>query len=162
MLRDADLRARPARPDLAAAMRALAGASAAKVARIYRRLDFDAFDRVVVTRKSRNVLARARALPMARRGKLGGALEAPGGRESNVVKGEVIALDHEGVLARGAKGRLMVLLGVKDLVAVDTGDALRIASRKSSHISPPRSRRTRWPPPRTGGAPGGGPNRAFI
>jgi hypothetical protein len=36
------------------------------------------------------------------------------------------------VLARGADKRLMVLLGVKDLVAVDTGDALLIASRKNS------------------------------
>ena len=43
-----------------------------------------------------------------------------------------VALDSEGVLARGGKGRLMVLLGVKDLVAVDTGDALLIAGRKSS------------------------------
>jgi Mannose-6-phosphate isomerase len=54
------------------------------------------------------------------------------GRGSNVLKGEVIALDCEGVLARGGDKRLMVLLGVKDLVAVDTGDALLIASRKSS------------------------------
>ena len=36
------------------------------------------------------------------------------------------------MLARGGDKRLMVLLGVKDLVAVDTGDALLIASRKSS------------------------------
>jgi len=61
-----------------------------------------------------------------------GLWEALGGRDANVLKGEVIALDSEGVLARGAKGRLMVLLGVKDLVAVDTGDAILVAGRKSS------------------------------
>ena len=33
---------------------------------------------------------------------------------------------------RAAAKRLMVLLGVNDLVVVDTGDAILIASRKSS------------------------------
>jgi hypothetical protein len=43
----------------------------------------------------------------------------------------VIALDTNGVIARGGK-RLMVLLGVSDLVAVDTGDAILIARRSQS------------------------------
>ncbi len=118
-------------PDLAAAMRDLGGASAAKVSRIYRGLDFDAFDRVVAE-KSRNVLSVQARFRWHDVGSWEGLWEALGGRESNVLKGEVIALDCEGVLARGGKGRLMVLLGVKDLVAVDTGDALLIAGRKSS------------------------------
>ena len=118
-------------PDLAAAMREFAGASAAKLARIYRRLDFDSFDRVVAE-KSRNVLSVRARFRWHDVGSWEGLWEALGGRESNVLKGEVIALDCEGVLARGGKGRLMVLLGVKDLVAVDTGDALLIAGRKSS------------------------------
>jgi mannose-1-phosphate guanylyltransferase len=118
-------------PDLAAAMREFAGASAAKTARIYRSLDFDAFDRVVAE-KSRNVLSVRAHFRWHDVGSWEGLWEALGGRESNVLKGEVIALDCEGVLARGGKERLMVLLGVKDLVAVDTGDALLIAGRKSS------------------------------
>lgn len=118
-------------PDLARAMRELAGATAAKVARIYERLDFDAFDRVVAE-KSSNVLSVQARFRWHDVGSWEGLWEALGGRESNVLKGEVIALDCEGVLARGGEGRLMVLLGVKDLVAVDTGDAILIANRKSS------------------------------
>ena len=118
-------------PGLAGAMRTLAGAPAAKVARIYRRLDFDAFDRVVAE-KSRSVLSVRARFRWHDVGSWEGLWEALRGRESNVLKGEVIALDCEGVLARGGDKRLMVLLGVKDLVAVDTGDALLIASRKSS------------------------------
>jgi mannose-1-phosphate guanylyltransferase len=116
---------------LAAAMREFAGASAAKVARIYLRLDFDAFDRVVAE-KSRNVLSVRARFRWHDVGSWEGLWEALGGREANVLTGEVIALDCEGVLARGADKRLMVLLGVKDLVVVDTGDALLIASRKNS------------------------------
>jgi mannose-1-phosphate guanylyltransferase len=118
-------------PGLAGAMRELAGAPAAKVARIYGRLDFDAFDRVVAE-KSPNVLSVRARFRWHDVGSWEGLWEALRGRESNVLKGEVIALDCEGVLARGGDKRLMVLLGVKDLVAVDTGDALLIASRKSS------------------------------
>jgi mannose-1-phosphate guanylyltransferase len=118
-------------PGLAAAMHEFAGAPAAKVARIYRRLDFDAFDRVVAE-KSRNVLSVRARFRWHDVGSWEGLWEALSGRESNVLKGEVIALDCEGVLARGGDKRLMVLLGVKDLVAVDTGDALLIASRKNS------------------------------
>ncbi|HTQ24316.1 MAG TPA: sugar phosphate nucleotidyltransferase [Candidatus Binataceae bacterium] len=118
-------------PDLGRAMREFGGASPAAVARIYRSLDFDAFDRVVAE-KSRNVLGVQARFRWHDVGSWEGLWEALGGRDANVLKGEVIALDSEGVLARGAKGRLMVLLGVKDLVAVDTGDAILVAGRKSS------------------------------
>jgi mannose-1-phosphate guanylyltransferase len=118
-------------PDLARAMGEFGKASAAAVARIYRGLDFDAFDRVVAE-KSRNVLSVQARFRWHDVGSWEGLWEALGGRDANVLKGEVIALDSDGVLARGARGRLMVLLGVKDLVAVDTGDAILIAGRKSS------------------------------
>ena len=118
-------------PELAAAMREFAGASAAKVARIYRGLDFDSFDRVVAE-KSSNVLSVRARFRWHDVGSWEGLWEALRGREANVLKGNVIALDCDGVLARGGDERLMVLLGVKDLVAVDTGDALLIASRESS------------------------------
>jgi mannose-1-phosphate guanylyltransferase/mannose-6-phosphate isomerase len=48
-----------------------------------------------------------------------------------VTRGNVIAIDSDGVIARGGK-RLMVLMGVSDLVAVDTGDAILIARRSQS------------------------------
>ena len=118
-------------PELAAALREFAGASAAKVARIYRGLDFDSFDRVVVEQSSKVLSVRAR-FRWHDVGSWEGLWEALGGREANVLKGEVVALDCDGVLARGADKRLMVLLGVKDLVVVDTGDALLVASRESS------------------------------
>ncbi len=117
-------------PALAKAMRELGGARPAAVARIYRRLNFDAFDRVVAE-KSRNVLTVRARFKWHDVGSWEGLWEAVRGRESNVLKGGVIALDSEGVLARGNR-RLMVLLGVKDLVAIDTGDAVLIASRRSS------------------------------
>jgi mannose-1-phosphate guanylyltransferase/mannose-6-phosphate isomerase len=118
-------------PGLAAAMRQFAGAPAARVARIYRRLDFDAFDRVLAE-KSRNVLSVRARFRWHDVGSWEGLWEALGGRKANVLKGEVIALGCEGVLARAGEKRLMVLLGVKNLIAVDTGDALLIADRESS------------------------------
>jgi mannose-1-phosphate guanylyltransferase len=118
-------------PGLADAMRRFAGAPAARVARIYRRLDFDAFDRVLAE-KSRNVLSVRARFRWHDVGSWEGLWEALGAGNANVLKGEVIALGCEGVLARGGAKRLMVLLGVKNLVAVDTGDALLIAGRESS------------------------------
>ena len=53
------------------------------------------------------------------------------GADRNAMLGNVIALDTDGVMARGGK-RLMVLVGVSDLVAVDTGDAILIARRSQS------------------------------
>jgi mannose-1-phosphate guanylyltransferase len=117
-------------PALAGAMRELGGARPAAVARIYRRLHFDAFDRVVAE-KSRNVLTVKARFGWHDVGSWEGLWQAVRGRASNVLKGEVLALDSEGVLAR-ADRRLMVLLGVRDLVAVDTGDAILIAGRQSS------------------------------
>jgi hypothetical protein len=48
-----------------------------------------------------------------------------------VLSGNAIALDADGVLAR-ARDRLVVLFGVSDLVAIDTGDAILIAPRSKS------------------------------
>ncbi len=49
----------------------------------------------------------------------------------NVLTGNVIALETDGVFAL-AHGRLMVLMGVDDLVVVDSGDAILIARRSRS------------------------------
>jgi mannose-1-phosphate guanylyltransferase len=84
-----------------------------------------------VAEKSRNVLTVKARFQWHDVGSWEGLWEAVRESKPNVLKGEVIALDSEGVLARGDR-RLMVLLGVKDLVAVDTGDAILIANRQSS------------------------------
>jgi len=49
----------------------------------------------------------------------------------NVVVGNVVAVGSDGILARAGE-RLMVLLGVNDLVVVDTADAILIAQRSRS------------------------------
>jgi len=46
----------------------------------------------------------------------------------NVISGDVVAIDTEGAYVRG-NGRLVTTLGVKDLIVVDTGDALLIADK---------------------------------
>lgn len=46
----------------------------------------------------------------------------------NVISGDVVALDTEETYIRG-NGRLVTTLGVKDLIVVDTGDAVLIADK---------------------------------
>jgi mannose-1-phosphate guanylyltransferase / mannose-6-phosphate isomerase len=60
-----------------------------------------------------------------------GVWEALRGGGDSVAAGNVLMLDSTGVLARGGK-RLMVVLGMTDLVAVDTDDAILIARRSRS------------------------------
>ena len=120
-------------PLLASAMGTLGTARAAELSRAYRRLEFDSFDRVVAERSTRVLSVRAR-FKWFDVGSWEGLWEALSGGASagaNVTIGNVLALDSGGVIARGGK-RLMVLLGVSDLVAVDTGDAILIARRSQS------------------------------
>ena len=117
-------------PELARAMAKLAGVSGAALKRLYGRLDFDSFDRVVAE-KSRNVLTVRARFQWHDVGSWEGLWEAMREGESNVLQGNVIALDCEGMLVRAGE-RLIVTLGVRDLVAVDTGDALLITSRANS------------------------------
>jgi hypothetical protein len=51
------------------------------------------------------------------------------GRFGHALSGNVVAIDSKQVLVRGER-RLMVLLGVEDLIVVDTADALLIANRE--------------------------------
>ncbi len=119
-------------PRLATAMSTLATRRGPELSRAYAKLDFDSFDRVVAEKSSRvlSVQARFRWFDV---GSWEGLWEALGdaAQAGNVTIGNVIALDTSGVIARGGK-RLMVLLGVSDLVAVDTGDAILIARRSQS------------------------------
>jgi len=118
-------------PGLAAAMRQFGTIGKARLPRAYHALEFDSFDRVVAER-SRAVLSVRASFRWFDVGSWEGLWEAmrPDGA-SNVVTGNVIAIDSEGVLARGGQ-RLMVILGVSDLVAVDTGDAILIARRSAA------------------------------
>ncbi len=135
---DGELRAHC--PALAAAIEKIAAAPA-QCAALYRRLDFDAFDREIVE-KSRRVLAvRARfrwhdvgsweGLWEAMRGKARAHDHDQNVLSQNVLTGNAIALEAKGVFAH-AHGRLMVLMGVDDLVVVDSGDAILIARRSRS------------------------------
>jgi mannose-1-phosphate guanylyltransferase/mannose-6-phosphate isomerase len=117
-------------PALAAAMSTFPTVKAAQLDRLYRRLDFDSFDRVVAE-KSLNVIGVRARFRWHDVGSWEGLWEALRGGHRNVLRGNVVALDADGVLARAGES-LMVLLGVNDLVAVDTGDAVLIARRSQS------------------------------
>ncbi|HLI82049.1 MAG TPA: sugar phosphate nucleotidyltransferase, partial [Candidatus Binataceae bacterium] len=105
-------------PALVAAMNNLATRKGAALAKLYRQLDFDSFDRVVIERAA-NVLGVKADFSWHDVGTWEGLWEAMGGREKNVTVGHVLNLDSHGVLAH-SNSRLMVLLGVKDIVVVDT------------------------------------------
>jgi mannose-1-phosphate guanylyltransferase len=117
-------------PELAGAMRRFAAIKRAALPAYYRSLEFDSFDRVVAE-KSRNVLGVRARFGWHDVGSWEGLWEALRGRDNNAISGNAIALDADGVLARAGK-RLMVLIGVSDLVAVDAGDAILIARRSRS------------------------------
>ena len=117
-------------PALAATMEKFGAMTRSQLARGYGRLSFDSFDRVVAE-KSGNVIGVRARFRWHDIGSWEGLWEALRGRESNVLSGNVIAVDADGVLARAGE-RLMVILGVSDLVAIDTGDAILIARRSES------------------------------
>ena len=127
-------------PALAAAIDKIAAAPAKRAA-LYRRLDFDAFDREIVE-KSRRVLAVRARFRWHDVGSWEGLWEAMRGDagvrddNQNVLSGNAIALEAKGIFAhahgRLPHGRLMVLMGVDDLVVVDSGDAILIARRSRS------------------------------
>jgi mannose-1-phosphate guanylyltransferase len=117
-------------PALAAAASRFVQMKARELTRVYRRLDFDAFDRVVVE-KSAHVLGLRARFRWHDVGSWEGLWEALRGRGGNALSGNVVAIGTEGVLAR-AGDRLMVLLGVNDLVVVDSSDAILIARRSRS------------------------------
>jgi mannose-1-phosphate guanylyltransferase/mannose-6-phosphate isomerase len=117
-------------PRLARAVAKLAGEPAAKLASAYGRLKFDSFDREIVER-SGNILGVRARFRWHDVGSWDGLWQAMRGGASNVTRGNVIAIDSEGILAH-SDSRLMVLLGVSDIIAVDTGDALLIADRAQS------------------------------
>lgn len=115
---------------LAAVAEKLANSKGAALAKSYRALDFDSFDRVVIEKTS-NILGVRADFNWHDVGTWEGLWEAMGGREKNVTVGQVLTLESNGVLAH-SNSRLMVLLGVKDIVVVDTPDALLVIDRARS------------------------------
>jgi mannose-1-phosphate guanylyltransferase len=117
-------------PALAAVTEKLATLKAAALTKLYRQLEFDSFDRVVIERTS-NILGVKADFGWHDVGTWEGLWEAMGGREKNITVGNVLTLESNGVLAH-SNTRLVVLLGVKDLVVVDTPDALLVIDRARS------------------------------
>jgi mannose-1-phosphate guanylyltransferase len=117
-------------PALADAMGSFPLMKPPELERRYHALEFDSFDRVVAE-KSRKLLGVRARFQWHDVGSWEGLWEALRGRGRNVLVGNILALGADGVLAR-AHDRLMVLLGVKDIVAIETADVILIASRTQS------------------------------
>ncbi len=124
---DAELRAHS--PRLASGVRAMTGAPDSVIARSYKRLNFDSFDREVVERSS-NVLGVRARFRWHDVGSWEGLWEALGNKEA-ITRGNAIAIDSRRIFAQ-SDSRLMVLFGVEDIIAVDAGDAILIAHRSRS------------------------------
>ena len=117
-------------PALAVTAARMPRMSAAALAALYRNLDFPSFDRAIVE-PSKHLMGIRADFAWDDVGSWEGLWQALRGASENVEIGDVVTLDSRGVLARSGK-RLMVLLGVDDLIAVDTEDALLIARRSKS------------------------------
>jgi mannose-1-phosphate guanylyltransferase len=117
-------------PALAAAAEKLATLKGSALAKLYHLLDFDSFDRVVIERTPK-ILGVKADFSWHDVGTWEGLWEAMGGREKNITVGQVLTFESDGVLAH-SNSRLVVLLGVKDLVVVDTPDALLVIDRARS------------------------------
>jgi mannose-1-phosphate guanylyltransferase len=121
--------ARHAAP-LAEAMHSFPSMKPAELEQRYRALQFDSFDRVVAE-KSRNVLGVRARFNWHDVGSWEGLWEALRGPGQNVLMGNVLEIGADGVLAR-AREHLVVLLGVKDIVVIETADVILIANRTQS------------------------------
>jgi mannose-1-phosphate guanylyltransferase len=117
-------------PSLRRSVRRLVSMPAKGVARGYLRLAFDSFDREVVE-KSKQVLGVRARFAWHDVGSWEGLRHAIGGQEGRILRGNIIALDSDRVVAHAGK-RLMVLFGAHDIVAIDTDDAVLVAHRSRS------------------------------
>ena len=117
-------------PALAEAMRSFASMTTTQLESHYRALEFDSFDRVVAE-KSRNVFGVRARFQWHDVGSWEGLWQALRGRSRNLLMGNVLEIGADGVLAR-TRNHLMVLLGVKDIVAIETPDVILIANRTQS------------------------------
>ena len=53
-------------------------------------------------------------------------------KDGNVVRGEHVGVDTSGCLIRGSNGRLIATVGLKDMVVVDSGDAVLVCPKTRS------------------------------
>jgi len=111
-----------------------ASMNALELERVYRTLRIDSFDREIAEKSDKLACVKAK-FEWHDVGSWSGLWDALRGDANNVISEGIVTEDVEGVLARGGK-RLMVLLGVKDIVAVDTDDAILIANRSRSQEIP--------------------------
>ena len=121
-------------PALAADVERFASMTPRQLMAAYTRFELASFDREVAEKSSRLIGIQA-AFEWHDVGSWHGLWLAMRGKGSNVTSDRVVIDDIEGVLARGGQ-RLMVLMGVKDLVAIDTDDVILIASRSRSQEVP--------------------------
>lgn len=117
-------------PALAAAMAHFPAMKPAELRAVYGGFKLDSFDRVVAE-KSRNLLGVRASFGWNDVGSWEGLWEALRGDTHSVTAGKVVTIDSTGVMARSGQ-RLMVLLGIEDVVAVDTDDAILIVHRSRS------------------------------
>jgi len=117
-------------PSLHSSVRRLVDMPAKGLARGYLRLTFDSFDREVVE-KSKGVLGVRARFGWHDVGSWEGLRHAIGGQGGKILRGNIIALDSDRVVAHAGR-RLMVLFGAHDIVAIDTDDALLVAHRSRS------------------------------
>jgi mannose-1-phosphate guanylyltransferase len=117
-------------PSLGRSMRELASKPAKEIAGRYAKLSYDSFDREVVEKSNRVLGVRAR-FEWHDVGSWEGLRQALGGNEQNMVRGNIIALDSNRIVAHAGK-RLMVIFGVDDIVAIDTDDAVLVTHRSKS------------------------------
>ncbi len=125
---DAELR--ELAPPLRVAVKRMALKSPRHVASQYVKLSFDSFDREIVE-KSRRILGVRARFKWHDVGSWEGLRQALGGKEGQILRGNVLALDSSRVVAQAGR-RLMVLFGVDDIVAIDTEDAILVTRRSES------------------------------
>jgi mannose-1-phosphate guanylyltransferase/mannose-6-phosphate isomerase len=117
-------------PALLSALEKCSRTTREKARALFSKLNFDSFDYAVLEKSSGLLAVRAR-FKWHDVGSWDGLWKATRGRDGNALCGRVLSFDTRGVLAHSPE-RLMVLLGVEDLVAVDAGDAVLIARRSRS------------------------------
>ncbi len=117
-------------PALPVALERISQAASGKARALFSKLRFDSFDYAVLEKSSRLLAVRAR-FKWHDVGSWEGLWKVTRGKQDNALCGNVLSFDTRGVIAHSPR-RLMVLVSVEDLIAVDAGDAILIARRSRS------------------------------
>lgn len=108
----------------------LASKPATQIARRYLKLAYDSFDREIIE-KSHRVLGVQARFDWHDVGSWEGLRQALGGNDRNILRGNIITLDANRVVAHAGK-RLMLIFGIDDVVVIDTEDAVLVTHRSKS------------------------------